>query len=235
MRSSYPEDTGDNVLIKRILESKATFIACDPQYASECLKAAKSITDWQCQVIVFENEERNVIPQDCLLIQEFYEDDGLSLPESSLTLDDSCLILPTSGTTGDSKGTIYTHRALLECLKAFENLPFTDMDDVPTIITSRQTHFVGSVVGLSFITRGRYLLTFPSVSVEGLLEAVDRYKVRAIVGFPKYLTGLVNHPNASKYDMSSLHYLASAGQVIGPETLAIIKKLPNLKTFINVS
>lgn len=222
------------MLIKRILESKATFIACDPQYATECLKAAKSIVDWQCQVIVFGNKERKVIPQDCLLIEEFYEDDGSSIPECSFTLDDICLILPTSGTAGDSKGTIYTHRVLLECLRAFENMPFTDMDDVPTIITSRQTHFVGSVVGLSFITRGRHLLTFPSVSVEGLLEAVDKYKVRAIVGFPKYLTSLVNHPQAANYDMSSIHYLASAGQVIGPETLAVIKKLPNLKTFINV-
>lgn len=232
VRSSYPEDVGDT-LKGRILESRAKFFACDASFAEEANKVIRSIDGWKCNLIVFHDgllEERG----NFLDFRDFYDDDGSLLPACTAKLDDVCLILPTSGTTGDSKGAVYTHRILLENVLAFECMPFTDIDDQPTIITSRQTHFVGCVVGLSFITKGRQLLTFQNVTVEKLLVAVDKYKVRSIVGFPKYLTGLVNHPSAGNYDLRSLHFLASAGQVIGPETLAIIKQHPNLKTFINV-
>ncbi|CAL8132968.1 unnamed protein product [Orchesella dallaii] len=231
VRSSYPEDVGD-VLVRRILESQALFLACDEHIAEEYINAVKSVP-WNVTVIVFGN---NVAPSPlgCLSIQEFYEDDGNDAPETNTTLEDIALILPTSGTTGDSKGAVYTHRILLENILAQENMPFTDKDEEPTIITSRQTHYVGAVVALSFLTKGRMLLTMSTVSVERLLETVDKYGVRAIVGFPKYLIGLVNHPDAVQYDTSSIHYLACAGQVVVPEALALIKMLPNLQTFINL-
>lgn len=88
------------VIAEKLKESEARWIFCDADAADNCKNIADSVS-WPVEVIVcgpgkgkdgFKN------------FAELLLDDGSSCPELMVSEDDPALILPTSGTTGASKG-----------------------------------------------------------------------------------------------------------------------------------
>ncbi|CAL8071213.1 unnamed protein product [Orchesella dallaii] len=96
-RASYPEDDAET-LLARVFESRCGWIYCEPAQASLCLSVAEQIY-WDVEVIVASREP----VEGCTTIYELMEDDGSELPELNLGLDETALIMCTSGTTGMSK------------------------------------------------------------------------------------------------------------------------------------
>lgn len=174
---------------------------------------------------ILEKCKKNILFTDC--------------PPLEIGPDSAALIVPTSGTTGLSKGAVYSQSSLLQNILAFEYTSFTDDPKTASILGSKPTHFIGSAVAFSYICGGRYLLQMASVTVPRLFSAIQKYQARSLFLFPKFILELVAEAEETGFshvskDLRSVAYLATGGHIITPEAMTIMKKFPNLKHFVDI-
>lgn len=119
--------------------------------------------------------------------------------------DDVANIQYTSGTTGQPKGVMLTHRGLINngmaiglMLKAEE----TDRICAPVPLY----HCFGSVIGSMVSVVSGAALILPSAQFDPLatLEAVHREKATALYGVPTMYVAEMEHPEFERFDLSSL-------------------------------
>ena len=123
----------------------------------------------------------------------------------------TALVIFTSGTSGQPKAVVLTHRALLARLqmtlhvtKKFPHQVDESARDV-TMITGPLFHVGGMqtllravIVGDTIVlTRGRY-------DPADVLEAIERHKVNRWNAVPTMVSRLLDHPDVSRRDVSSL-------------------------------
>jgi long-chain acyl-CoA synthetase len=144
-----------------------------------------------------------------------------ALPE--LTGNDIATILFTSGSTGQSKGAISTHRAVVQgtfnyigqTLMAL-HLLLQDGEAPPaqpaTLLNVPLFHVTAEVpVMLQSFAIGRKLVLMPKWDAEEAMRLIEREKVSYFVGVPLMSFEILNHPNRHKYDLSSCKDFAAGG------------------------
>lgn len=158
---------------------------------------------------------------------------GAALPAVEIGPDDDATILYTSGTTGRPKGAVSTHRAVLQSLLAFgcraeldkvRNMAAANTDDPPAfILIVPLFHVTGGVaVMLSCVAGGVKLVIMYKWEVERALQLIERERVTNFVGVPTQSWDLVNSPNFSKYDTSSLRRIGGGG---APAPAKLVEKV----------
>ena len=150
---------------------------------------------------------------------------GADTPLPDLTGDDKATILFTSGSTGQSKGAISTHRAVVQgtinyvaqTVMALQVV--TRLGDPPaagvqpaTLLNVPLFHVTAEVpVLLQSFAIGRKLVIMAKWDAEEAMRLIEREKVTYFVGVPLMSFELLTHPNRAKYDLSSLRDLAAGG------------------------
>lgn len=119
---------------------------------------------------------------------------------------DLALLQYTGGTTGYPKGVMLTHKNLIantmmcdawmyKCKKGEEAilgiLPFFHVYGMTTVLI------------LSIMQQGRMIL-LPKFDAEQALKTIDKQKPTLFPGAPTMYIGLLNHPELTKYDLSSI-------------------------------
>ncbi|MBK6762279.1 MAG: long-chain fatty acid--CoA ligase [Micrococcales bacterium] len=133
--------------------------------------------------------------------------------------DDTAVILYTSGTTGKPKGAELTHSNLLSNVGVAVDLFDGNPDDVifgglPLF------HSFGQMCGLNAaMTCGATLTLIPRFDPTKALEVLQRDKVTIMQGVPTMYVALVQHPEHSAYDTSSLRVSVSGGASLPVEIL----------------
>jgi long-chain acyl-CoA synthetase len=157
-------------------------------------------------------------------------DAGIRLPDVDIEPDDDATIFYTSGTTGNPKGAVSTHRAVVNALMAYgcrasvhAAMRGGSPDDpkaFPTsfILVVPLFHVTGCIpVMLSAYAAGNKLVMMYKWNPERALELIEREHVTIFVGVPTMSWDLLESPDFATRDTSSLVSVGGGGAPAPPE------------------
>ena len=159
-------------------------------------------------------------------------DEDTALPE--IGPEDDATILFTSGSTGDSKGALSTHRAVTTATYAYATGLIvllgilTKEGRAPTaqsrtLLSVPLFHVTGEVpVMINSFVIGRCMVIMPKWDATEALRLIEKEKITYFVGVPTMSLELMNHPDRSKYDLSSLTDITAGG---APRPVSHVERL----------
>jgi long-chain acyl-CoA synthetase len=149
--------------------------------------------------------------------------------------DDTAVILYTSGTTGKPKGAELTHANLLfNCSVVVPRLVPLDPDDVALATLPLFHSFGQTCVQNASISAGASFSLLPRFLPEDALAIMSRDRVTLFQGVPTMYFAILHHPDAERYDLSSLRYCMTGGAAMPVEVLKAFEgryKVPVLEGY----
>jgi long-chain acyl-CoA synthetase len=144
-------------------------------------------------------------------------DVGLEL--SKPATDDLAYLVYTSGTTGPPKGAMLTHGNIVYNSETYEIGIRMDHSDV-VLGVAPLFHITGIVGHLAIGFRlGIPVVIFNRFDVDDVLRLIEKYRITFIVAAITVYIAILSHPDAKKYDISSLTKNYSGGAPVSPGTV----------------
>jgi acyl-CoA synthetase (AMP-forming)/AMP-acid ligase II len=132
-----------------------------------------------------------------------------------------------SGTTGLPKGVMLTHYNIVSNVK--QGLATRDVTDMIDLWTLPLFHSYGMTVLMSTcIARAGTGVVMLRFDVEEMMRLIQTYRVTDIYLAPPAILAMVNLPDPSRYDTSSLKMLGSGAAPLAPELGERAKKMYNI-------
>jgi long-chain acyl-CoA synthetase len=134
--------------------------------------------------------------------------------------DETAVILYTSGTTGRPKGAELSHFNLFYnadyVASRLNNLP---PETVSLAVLPLFHSFGQTVVQNGTLRVGGTTVLLPRFEPRAALELMQKHRVTFFAGVPTMYFALLNHPEASQYDLSSLQHCSSGGSAMPVEVM----------------
>ena len=128
-------------------------------------------------------------------------------PKAEVGLDDLCSLNYTSGTTGQLKAVMMSHRNRICQARKFLLVPDVNIQKESVMgHVGPITHASGGMI-LPFIIRGACNLILRTFEIKLLLETIAREKVTHLFTVPTMLNFLMAYPDLKKYDLSSIQMI----------------------------
>jgi len=146
---------------------------------------------------------------------------GVGFPE--VTPDDPAQIQYTSGTTGSPKGALLNHRGLSNNSRYYAQLIRLQQGEVyghamPFF------HTAGCVMATLGTIQARATHAFlPAFDPGRLLELIETERGAVILGVPTMMIAMMEHPDFSRRDLSSLRVAVAGGASVPPEIVRAIE------------
>ncbi len=142
------------------------------------------------------------------------------LDMAQTSADDTAVLLYTSGTTGRPKGAELSHFNLFMCCEVSSTRLIALRDDDVTLAVLPLFHSFGqSNVMNTTIYAGGTMTLVPRFDAGKVLEVMQRDRVTFFLGVPTMYFALLHHPDAGRYDISSLRVCISGGASLPGEVL----------------
>ncbi|WP_238550651.1 class I adenylate-forming enzyme family protein [Blastomonas sp. AAP53] len=162
--------------------------------------------------------------------------EATDLPVVAIAPDDAATIFYTSGTTGNPKGALGSHRNMTTnimtsayagvraSLRRGEAPPAPEPAVMLTVIPL--FHVTACSAGMTGIMFGGSTMVFMHKwDAQKALEIIERERVTATGGVPTIAWQLIEHPDRDKYDLSSLKSISYGGAPSAPELVRKIREV----------
>jgi len=144
----------------------------------------------------------------------------IGMPDSGEGGSRTAEILYTGGTTQFPKGVPISHAFFL--VSALEQIHVSDPLFPPeeNVIMGNAPlfHILGQTCSLATLFTGGSLIIQPKVNLDAAFDAIERFKAKSMIGVPMLYRMILEHPRLDQYDLSSIDYYFSGGDVLPVET-----------------
>ncbi|MGD8389396.1 MAG: long-chain fatty acid--CoA ligase, partial [Desulfobacteraceae bacterium] len=127
-----------------------------------------------------------------------------------------CYILYTGGTTGFPKGCILTHTGMVSFVSDISRVGEGHIEEGSEVFVMVNPLFhqmaQGVILGM-VLTQGNTAVLMPIPQVDPILKAIERHKGTLFLGAPTLYRMILENDRLSYYDLSSLKYCWSGGDV----------------------
>jgi acyl-CoA synthetase (AMP-forming)/AMP-acid ligase II len=166
---------------------------------------------------------------DFISYEKMIENNSQDEPETDVKDDDILMIMYTSGTTGKPKGVVQTHKNLIMSIL---NYLYHGTASGSRLIVLPLFHTAGFVAVLGGIYFGNKVVLMDNADPLNIMETIQKEKIENIGLVPVLWNLIVNHPNFSAYDLSSIK-IGGTGAAPTPMSLKqkIIEYLPNMMLY----
>lgn len=142
---------------------------------------------------------------------------GKPLPEADASRgSDTAEILYTGGTTKYPKGVPISHAFFL--VSADEQIrvsaPLFAPEDNVVMGNAPLFHVLGQTCSLATLLVGGSLIIQPRINLDAAFDAIQRFRARTMIGVPALYRMILEHSRLNQYDLSSLQYCFSGGDVL---------------------
>ncbi|MFO8173707.1 MAG: long-chain fatty acid--CoA ligase, partial [Longimicrobiales bacterium] len=128
-----------------------------------------------------------------------------------------CYILYTGGTTGFPKGCILTHTGMVSFVDDISQVGEGHIEAGKEVFIMVNPLFhqmaQGVILGM-VLTRGNTAVLMPIPQVDPILKAIERYRGTLFLGAPTLYRMILENDRLSYYDLNSLKYCWSGGDVL---------------------
>jgi long-chain acyl-CoA synthetase len=142
-----------------------------------------------------------------------------TMPAVDPCLERTAEILYTGGTTKYPKGVPINHDLFLisadEQIRMSESL-FPAEENV-ILGNAPLFHILGQTTGLATLLVGGTLILLPRINMDAALDAIQRFKVKSMIGVPMLYRMILEHVRLAQYDLSSVLFWFSGGDVLPVE------------------
>ncbi|KAM5310328.1 medium-chain acyl-CoA ligase ACSF2, mitochondrial [Glossophaga mutica] len=157
--------------------------------------------------------------------------------KQSLSCYDPINIQFTSGTTGSPKGATLSHFNIINNSNLFGKrlkLHLKTPVEPRIILPAPLYHCLGSVAGtmVSVVHSVPLILSSPMFNGKQALEAISRERGTFLYGTPTMYVDILNQPDFSSYDISSMHAGVIAGSPVPPDLSQAIMNKMNTKNLV---
>jgi long-chain acyl-CoA synthetase len=120
--------------------------------------------------------------------------------------DDTAVLMYTGGTTGVSKGAQLTHKNIFA--NAYQVLAWINgleaRNSVLTTLPLYHSYAMTCCMNPGSVSPGTAILVPDPRDIDDILKTIDKHKPDLYPGVPALYVSLINHPDVSKYDLSSI-------------------------------
>ena len=170
-------------------------------------------------------------PNDLWLVDLLREDAMAPGPDVPVSPEDPALLLFSGGTTGEPKGAIGTHQALLMSamqLRAWFSTFMAEWDDV-IMLTIPLFHVYGNaaVLSVGLLGRDSFAIIPDPRDIDDLVATIRKVRPAFLPGVPTLFNALLSHPDvqADKVDFSSIKLCVSGASSLLIEVKNRFEKL----------
>ncbi len=163
--------------------------------------------------------------EDTITLEDLIKDKAAKAPDVEIDpINDIAALLFTGGTTGLPKGVMQTHSnlvsaALIAIATSNESIEEADALRGKGVNLSilPLCHAMGFTVAIIFLYAAWMLIMLDSFDPAEVMKAIEYYRVTIFVGVPVMFQMMINHPDFTERDLSSLDSVVSGSAALAPE------------------